>query len=152
MKLKKVVLTDSQVNMLEEFGVSLTPWDQKVNETYFLELNSWDVHDMNKCLTEYLSNKGEVFNKSVELFRRCDYEYFIKAYICTKYDGSVYDLLEFDEGYTYEKFVGFTAVRGSTRDELKKFLNRFSYNNRTNKEESHVEEVDKYLLRVYNCW
>lgn len=152
MKLKKVNFNKKQIRNLEEFGIELSAWDNdNVDFCYVLELNKWDVEDLKKSYSEYSSYKGDVFDTAIRTFRSCEDKHFITSYIITRYPNNYCDFLEFDE-HIFKKFSGYTSVRSSTRDELKKFLNKFNYYDRMNKEESHVEEVAGCLFRVYNCW
>ena len=143
MKLKEVSFTSDQLENLMEYGSDFSDTEEKI---FVLELNSWDVDDMNQSLNKFKDTYGSVLGLT-ELFDK-----FLITYISEKHSDKMYDLFDSDyEGFS-RNFVGFTAVRESTRIKLLKFLCRFNYYNRMIKEECYIEEVNKCFFRVENCW
>lgn len=153
MKIKEVEFNDKQLNELEYMGIDTYPYDdcEKKHKLKILVLNNWDVRDMSKCFTEYLNHKGDVFDTAINWFQKCTKEVFMVSYVQAKYPEN-YDLIEYDEISLYLPVEGFTATRESTRNELKKFLERFNYYDEFRQEESHIEECNKCFFRVENNW
>ena len=156
MKLREIYFTSEQIAHLEDLGLDfsldLMSFDNKEGVRLpILDLNKWDINDMNKCLAEYLSHKGEVFDKAIDVFGRCSTSEFISSYILTKYPDS--DLLDYEDYYYYEKFVGFTSTRKSTRDgDLLNFLVKFNHYSRSIKCGIHAEEYNNCIFRITRCW
>lgn len=148
MRVEHVVFTEEQKERIGEIVYLDTEIEGECN---ILELNRWDINDMNKCLTEYLNKKGNVFDTSINTFEKCSKDVFIISYILCKYPNMA-DAVEYDIEGIYPNYIGYTARMKSTRDELKKFLDRFSYYDQLSKSESHVELVDKYFFFTDNDW